>query len=296
VGLVARLQRPRLAIAGTCNNQSGPAVPTLSRPDVELYYEERGEGAPLLLIGGLAADSQSWLPIVPLLATRCRVITCDNRCVGRTVPQDVATSVPAMADDCVALVRHLGLDSVHVLGYSMGGFIAQDLATRHPGLVDRLVLASTAARNSRRNNDLFMDLAGALEQGAEAKAWFRNLFYWIFSAGFFNDRKAVEIALRMAVTYPYPQSAAAFRRQVGAIAEFEGAPLAQLRTRTLVLGGTEDLLFPAPVCAAFAQSLPDAAWIPIAGAAHCVYLEQPELFARHVLEFVLADGHGPVGH
>ena len=268
-------------------------MPTLALADVELYYEERGEGAPLLLIGGLAADSQSWLPIVPLLATRCRVITCDNRGVGRTAPQDAPTSIKTMADDCVALVRHLGLNSLNVLGYSMGGFIAQDLATRHPDLVDRLVLASTAARNSRRNNDLFMDLAGALEQGAGAKAWYRNLFYWIFSAGFFDDRKTVEIALRMAITYPYPQSAAAFRGQVGAIAEFGGVPLAQLRARTLVLGGTEDLLFPAPVCAAFAQSLPDAAWIPIADAAHCVYLEQPELFAQHVLDFVLADGDGP---
>jgi pimeloyl-ACP methyl ester carboxylesterase len=262
-------------------------VPTLVRPEVELYYEERGEGAPLLLIGGLAADSQSWLPIVPLLAARCRVIIFDNRGVGRTVPQDAPISIKAMTDDCVALVRHLGLNSLNVLGYSMGGFIAQDLATRHPDMVDRLVLASTAARNSRRNNDLFMDLAGALEQGADAKAWFRNLFYWIFSAGFFDDRRTVEIALRMAIEYPYPQSANAFRRQVGAIAEFGGVPLAQLRARTLVLGGTEDLLFPAAVCANFATSLPDAAWKPIEGAAHCVYIEQPQQFAQHVLDFVL---------
>jgi pimeloyl-ACP methyl ester carboxylesterase len=264
-------------------------VPTLALADVELYYEVRGEGAPLLLIGGLAADSQSWLPILPLLATRCRVITCDNRGVGRTVPQDVPNSIKAMADDCVALVRHLGLNSLNVLGYSMGGFIAQDLATRHPDLVDRLVLASTAARNSRRNNDLFMDLSGALEDGADAKSWFRNVFYWIFSASFFDDHKTVEMALRLAVEYPYPQSADAFRRQVGAIVEFVGVPLAQLRARTLVLGGTEDLLFPAKVCADFAASLPDAAWIPIEGAAHCVYLEQPQEFAQHVLDFVLPD-------
>ena len=261
-------------------------MPTLALPDVELYYEERGDGAPLLLIGGLAADSQSWLPIVPLLATRCRVITCDNRGVGRTVPQDTPVSIEAMADDCVALVRHLGLNSLDVLGYSMGGFIAQDIATRHPQLVDRLVLASTAARNSRRNNDLFMDLVCALEEGADPKAWFRNLFYWIFSAGFFEDRRAVEIALRMAIEYPYPQSADAFRRQVGAIVEFGGVPLAQLRARTLVLGGTEDLLFPAAVCAEFAKSLPDASWIPVERAAHCVYLEQPQLFAQHVLDFL----------
>lgn len=262
-------------------------MPTLTLADVELYYEIRGEGAPLLLIGGLAADSQSWLPILPMLATRCRVITCDNRGVGRTVPQDAPNSIKAMADDCVALVRHLGLSSLNVLGYSMGGFIAQDLAARHPERVDRLILSSTAARNSRRNNDLFMDLAGALEQGADEKAWLRNLFYWIFSAGFFDDRTMVEVALRMAVEYPYPQSADAFRRQVGAIVEFAGVPQEQLRARTLVMGGTEDLLFPAKVCADFAATLPDAAWIPIEGAAHCVYIERPQEFAQHVLDFII---------
>ncbi|MEO8739153.1 MAG: alpha/beta hydrolase [Casimicrobiaceae bacterium] len=262
-------------------------MPTLALADVELYYEVRGEGAPLLLIGGLAADSQSWLPIVPLLAKRCRVITCDNRGVGRTVPQEAPNSIRRMTDDCVALVRHLGLNSLSVLGYSMGGFIAQDLATRYPELVERLLLASTAARNSRRNNDLFMDLAAALDQGADPKAWFRNFFYWIFSAGFFDDRKMVEVALRLAVTYPYPQSAEAFRRQVGAIAEFGGVPLAQLCARTLVLGGTEDLLFPARLCADFAKALPDAAWIPIEGTAHCAYIEQPQQFVQHVLDFVL---------
>src|SRR5437764_14008294 len=107
-------------------------MPMFSREDVDLYYECHGSGAPLFLIAGLASDSQSWQPIIGDLASRFRVIALDNRGVGRTIPQDPPTSIRAMADDCVALIDHLRLPSVHVLGHSMGGFIAQELAIRPP--------------------------------------------------------------------------------------------------------------------------------------------------------------------
>ena len=103
-------------------------MPMFSREDVDLYYECHGSGAPLFLIAGLASDSQSWQPIIGDLAAHFRVIALDNRGVGRTIPQDAPTSIRAMADDCVALIDHLRLPSVHVLGHSMGGFIAQELA------------------------------------------------------------------------------------------------------------------------------------------------------------------------
>jgi pimeloyl-ACP methyl ester carboxylesterase len=93
-----------------------------SRGDVDVYYEIHGEGAPLMMIAGLASDSQSWQPIIADLASHYRLITVDNRGAGRTTPQDAPVSIRAMADDCVALLDFLGLPSVHVLGHSMGGF------------------------------------------------------------------------------------------------------------------------------------------------------------------------------
>jgi pimeloyl-ACP methyl ester carboxylesterase len=137
----------------------------LARGDVDLYYECHGDGAPLLLIAGLASDSLSWQPIVADLAAHYRVITVDNRGAGRTAPPTAPTSIRAMADDCVALIEHLGVPSAHVLGHSMGGFVAQDCAIRYPDKVNALVLAATTSVNSRRNNDMFSDWASALANG-----------------------------------------------------------------------------------------------------------------------------------
>ena len=142
----------------------------LARGDVDLYYECVGDGPPLLLIAGLASDSLSWQPIVADLAAHYRVIAVDNRGAGRTTPQTAPTTIRAMADDCVALIEHLGLASAHVLGHSMGGFVAQDCAIRHPDKVNALVLAATSSVNSRRNNDLFSDWASALANGADPRA------------------------------------------------------------------------------------------------------------------------------
>jgi pimeloyl-ACP methyl ester carboxylesterase len=254
---------------------------------VELYYESHGDGPPLLLIAGLASDSQSWLPVLRGLSSRRRVITFDNRGAGRTQPPDAPISISAMADDAVGLIAHLGLDSVDLLGHSMGGFVAQDLASRYPRQVGRLILAGTSIRNCRRNNVLLQDWAAGLEAGIDPESWFRNFFYWIFSARFYEDEAAVSEAVRAAVAYPYPQSPAAFRGQVRALSQFDGAAgSARIAARTLVLGGQEDLLFPARACAELAEKIPGASLSFIDHAAHAMHWENPRAFTEAVLGFL----------
>jgi pimeloyl-ACP methyl ester carboxylesterase len=254
---------------------------------IDLYYETHGSGTPLLLIAGLASDSQSWLPVAGALASRCLVITPDNRGAGRTKPGDCPTSVGAMADDCVALIRYLGLPRVNVLGHSMGGFVAQDLAIRHPECVEKLILAGSVPVNSQRNNRLFTDWATCLEAGLDPELWFRSIFYWIFSPRFFENENTLAEALRFAVEYPYPQTAAAFRNQVGAIAQFkETGALPRITARTLVLAATEDLIFPLRECTEFANQLPNAVFRQIDGAGHAMHMEKPQGFIEAVFDFL----------
>ena len=169
----------------------------------------------------------------------------------------------------------------------MGGFVAQDCAIRYPDKVNTLVLAATSSVNSRRNNDMFSDWASALANGADRKAWFRNLFYWIFSARFFNDDAVVEAAIQYALAYPYPQSVTAFQNQVGAIAAFDSTkPLASIGMKTLVLAGAEDLLFPLDECRKFARSLPNAEFATIENAGHSIHMENPQAFVKHAIDFL----------
>ena len=261
---------------------------TLTVNDVQLYYETHGEGPPLLLIAGLASDSQSWQPIMAGLLSSFRVVVPDNRGVGRTKPPDAEITIRKIADDCMALIRCLELPSVNLLGHSMGGFVALDLAIRYPGCVNKLILAGTSASNSRRNNALLSDWASYLESGMDLRLWFRNIFYWIFSARFFEDEAAVNDAVWLAVEYPYRQSAIAFRNQVKAIASYNGSEgLSGLTSKTMVISGKEDLLFPPGACASLAQAIPGAALTVIDNAAHAIHIEQPRAFTERVTDFLL---------
>jgi len=263
-------------------------MPTFPHNGADLYYEVRGTGKPVMLVAGLAADSSFWLPVINDLAARCQIILIDNRGSGRTTPMDAASSIRTMADDCMALVGHLHVPKVTLVGHSMGGMVVQDCAIRYPQLIDKVVLAATAAVAMPRDNDLFASWA-TLYATIDRGLWFRNLFYWVFSPRFFDKRTAVNALVQLATAYPYQQSAQALRNQVQAIAAFDCTrSLSAIQARTLVLAGTEDLLFPIAASAAFAKAIPHATFSAVEGSAHSIPPEFPQEFTRRVLDF-LAD-------
>lgn len=116
-----------------------------TRPDgAEIAWESTGSGPAVLLIMGLAYPGASWFRQVPVLADKHRVITVDNRGAGRT--GDVVGApytVELMAEDCLAVLDAAGEEQAHVVGISMGGLMAQELALSHPGRMASLALLAT---------------------------------------------------------------------------------------------------------------------------------------------------------
>src|SRR5262245_26552811 len=125
-------------------------MPTVRANGIDLFYQVRGHGDPLLLIAGFGCDHTIWSLVVPALAAHHRVIAFDNRGVGRSSGPDTVTGIPQMAEDAAGLLGALGLDRVHVAGHSMGGMIAQELALAHPERVRTLTLLSSCARQDAR--------------------------------------------------------------------------------------------------------------------------------------------------
>lgn len=113
---------------------------------IRLYYEDRGTGRPLILLHGGLGAIEMFGPNLPALGAGRRVIAVDLQGHGRTADIDRPIRPELMADDIAALIRHLGLERADVMGYSLGGGVALHLAIRHPALVQRLVVASTAFR------------------------------------------------------------------------------------------------------------------------------------------------------
>ncbi|SCL17546.1 alpha/beta hydrolase fold [Micromonospora pallida] len=134
---------------------------------VHLYHESHGAGAPLVLLHGGVGSGEMFAPILPALTAHRRVITVDLQAHGRTPDVDRPLRHETLADDVAALVRHLGLTGVEVLGYSLGGAVALRTAIQYPGLVRRLVCVSTPCRRDGWYPEV---LAGMATMGEETAA------------------------------------------------------------------------------------------------------------------------------
>jgi 3-oxoadipate enol-lactonase len=261
-------------------------VPKVRVNGIELYYEVHGDGEPLLLLAGFACDHTAWSLAVPALAAHHRVILLDNRGTGHSEAGDGPTGLREMADDAVGLLDHLGLQSVHVAGHSMGGQIAQEMALTYPGRVRRLALFATWARLDARVRSL-TELCGELAGKLDPATYQRVILPWVFSRTFFEKPGAIEQIIALWLTPPSPPTPEVLRRQSrAALAADTSARAGAIRCPTLVLVGDEDILTPPRLSEELARLIPDAQLKMVAGGSHNFIVEMPAAATAILLEFL----------
>lgn len=181
--------------------------------DIDMYYELHGSGDPIVLIGGLASDISESTWLTDWCARTHRVLAFDNRGAGRTDKPDAPYTIPMMANDTDALMEVVGMSHVTVLGISMGGRIALDLALNHPDRVARLILVSTRASARREEGTSRLDMVGLL------------------SGVLFRGK--------------YPQPRFAFARQKKASRSYDCSDrLGEIHVPTTILHGRKDKIVP----------------------------------------------------
>ena len=257
-------------------------MPQFDHDRASIHYEVLGEGPPLLLIAGIASDSASWGPLLPLLGGRT-LILIDNRACGQTRVEGPVT-LREMTDDCAALLMHLGLGAVDVVGHSLGGYIAFDLAARYPHQVRRLVTLTSGAI-SAAGRVLFRDMA-RLYFTMVPQDWFRLLFQWLFSDPFFADEANVAAAAEGSSHYAHRQSPGDFARQVAAIDNAHAVDRAEIVAPILAVAGELDLLAPPRTVIASHAGIADVQYMTIAGAAHSIHWEKPAETAAAISDFL----------
>jgi len=219
-------------------------MPSCAVDDIEVHYEEGGEGPPLLLLNGLVASAFLWPSAwLDRLERDHRVVRVSNRGTGHTPPGDEVT-VPGMAADAAAVLDHLGIDRAGILGFSMGGMVAQALALGAPERVGALVLVSTTTGGAV---DVHPEFVAAISgSGGDTVSAAGAFFHLLTGPGFFEENPASlgELAEGWQQA-PTPPDTAVL--QLTAAGMFDSRDrLHEISAPTMVLHGIEDrLLMPA---------------------------------------------------
>ncbi len=262
-------------------------MPRLQTRDIIMYYEEwGGKGDPVLLITGLGGDLQSWALTAPELSRQFYVVTFDNRGAGRTSAPDRPYTIEGMADDAAGLLEALGIEKAHVIGFSMGGYIAQEMALRHPDRVNKLVLLSTAPDIDGYGRAVIRALTTVRKTNVSRDGFVRVMAPYIYSTEFLQDEERVERAVHNSLANPYPQQDHAYLRQADAVLRFNALPrLKDLKHEALVIHGEEDRLVPPANGQRLADALPSATYKELPGG-HVGAFEHPAEYNEAFMEFL----------
>jgi 3-oxoadipate enol-lactonase len=235
---------------------------------------------------GLAADTFAWALQVPAFSTRHRTVIFDNRDVGRSSLSDGTYEIADMARDALALADALELDSFHLLGYSLGGAIAQELALAEPERVSTLTLAVTFSWGGNWGRKL-AEVWGARVQGMSLEERVDELMLLTLSREFFENEDATGYVRQMMLADPHPQPPDAFARQVAAAGGHDTRDrLDSLHMPTHVIGAEFDILVPVWESRAVAHGIPGARWTEMERCPHGANVERAGEFNDTVLEFI----------
>ncbi len=248
-----------------------------------------GSGPPLLKIVGFSATMDMEEPaFVDSLARVYQVVTLDNRGMGMTTRGSRSFTIEQFAEDTVGFMDALDLPRAHVMGTSMGGFIAQELALGHPGRVERLVLISTSCGGlpaipvEEEIFDTMCDVSGTPDERLERIAGL------LFECRWLEDRLS-EAKIKLAPTGE-PPPADSLAAQRAAMEKWEGSceRLPRMKSPALAITGTEDLVIPPGNSRILASLIPDCRLAEVEGGGHGLTYQFPEECASLVLDFLRA--------
>ena len=262
-------------------------MPITRANDINIYYESHGEGDPVVLIQCLGANTIDWMLQTPVFSERYQVLIFDNRGAGRSDTTEPPYSAAMMADDTAALMNVLGINRAHMLGLSMGGFIAQEFAFRHPKRLQSLVLAATAAELPALAKHSMKAWLRMAKEDISLETRLIELFSWLFTGRLLENDQAVADMLRLFVSNPYPQSLPGYAGQIAACLRHDTRDrLAQINVPTLVLAGKEDILIPPKLSEELAAGIPKAELVVLEGGGHAFSGEIADQFNQTVLSFL----------
>ena len=263
-------------------------MPHIESNGIELYYEEQGQGDPLLLIMGFTVSSIGWHWNMDGFARTFRTIAFDNRGVGQSDKPDAPYSMPMFADDAAGVLDHLGIEQANVFGISMGGMIAQEFALRHPQRVKSLILGCTNCGGEKTLLPQDPEVLNMLNNIADFDVEQAALAMTKVAVTPWFIQKHMSTLLELnQFSSQHPTPKHGMINQMAAIQghdTYERLP--DISVPTLVVTGKEDGLVPPENSVTLAQRIPNADLTILSNASHLFNIELAQTTVDVVTEFI----------
>jgi pimeloyl-ACP methyl ester carboxylesterase len=267
---------------------------------IKICYEERGKGEPVILIHGFGVTKEEWIAQFVPLSEHFRVIRLDNRGAGKSDRPNEPYFMEMFADDVVGLMDYLKIDKAHIIGWSLGGMIAEHVVLRHPHRVKKLILINTMAQWPSDKSGLEMYKRSQLERAQarledpeetyflSAKMGFSRQFFKQLKANpkkkFYNLWSAEDMIKNSQINPSTPQE---IINQVNALGHMDVLnELHKIKNKTLVMCADKDRQMPKPINQQIHESIPNSEFIVIKGAAHNSPQERAPEVNKIIIDFL----------
>jgi pimeloyl-ACP methyl ester carboxylesterase len=261
-------------------------MPELLVDGRRIFFDDQGSGEPLVLLSGLGGDHRAFGVTTRHFSSRFRVLALDARDAGRSDRAESVYTTAELADDVDGWLDALGIASASIVGHSMGGLVAQELAIRHPEKVSKLVLASTHAGANPWRKGLIESWIIA-RKALEPADFARVTLPLLVAPTFFEAKAQVDGLIRFAERNEWPQAPEAFERQARAAIEHDAhGRLGSIRIPCLVLHGELDMVNPPAIARELAEQIPKAQLVAMPNVGHLPHIEAGPKFREIVGQFL----------
>lgn len=254
---------------------------------IVLNIELQGRGEPAILIPDIGEDLTSWCQQMRPFSGAHFTVALDNRGSGWSDSPDEEYTIEAMAQDVVCLMDALGVDTGHLVGVGLGGMVAQEIAARRPGRVTGLIMASSGARPTAQQREVYTKWVRATLEGTDPAEISRRMVPWLYSPSFLEDPGWREHVIRTRARKARWTSPQGISNQLRAMLDYDSRErLTGVRAPSLIIAGSDDRLCPPGEAAGELGKLIHTARTAQVEAGHLLNVEAFPEFNRLVLGFM----------